>query len=246
MIERQFRVGESPRVKVAIRSGQVTVETGEPGVVNFTVDSKDPTFVIRDQGEVIIASGERGSRAQVSVQVPPMSNIDVSTASGDVEVNTAVDRLEVSSASGDVRFDSAGRLQVKTASGSIGGRRVDREAHCFTASGDVRLSHIVDQAWISTAAGNVAIGRCEGSITCATVSGNVRIDELTGSPVNIKSMSGLVRFAVPPRTRLELDANTLSGRIQLPAPGQGTEPPEREIHATVRLVSGDLRIDRTG
>jgi DUF4097 and DUF4098 domain-containing protein YvlB len=244
VIERDFRVGESPRVNVAISSGQVTVESGEPGIVKFAVDTKDPTFDIRDRGDVIFASGNRSTRALVTVRVPPMSSVQVSTASGDVEVNAALDRLEVSSASGDVRFDSAVRLQAKTASGSIGGSRVDREASCVTASGDVRLSLIIDQAGISTASGNVAIGRCEGSITCATVSGNIRIDELTGSPVNIKTMSGLVRFAVPPRTRLDLDATSLSGAIHLPGPGSSPEPAEREIRARVRLVSGDLRIER--
>jgi DUF4097 and DUF4098 domain-containing protein YvlB len=245
VIERDFRVSESPRVNVAISSGRVTVEGGDPGIVKFTVDTKDPTFDVRDRGDVIVASGSRSTRALVAVQVPPMSSVEVSTASGDVEVNVAVDRLEVSTASGDVTFDSALRLQVKTASGRIEGSRVDRDASCVTASGDVRLALIIDQAGISTTSGNVAIGRCEGSITCATVSGNVRIDKLTGSPVSIKSMSGLVRFAVPSRTRLDLDATTLSGRIQLPPPGQGSEAPEQEITASVRLVSGDLRIERS-
>jgi hypothetical protein len=57
-------------------------------------------------------------------------------------------------------------------------------------------------------------------------------------------MSGSVRLGIPAGTRLDLDANSLSGRIRLPSPNPSPEPPEREMTARIRLVSGDLRIDR--
>jgi hypothetical protein len=55
-----------------------------------------------------------------------------------------------------------------------------------------------------------------------------------------------VRIGIPTRTRLDLDANSFSGRVRLPTPSAATEPPEREITAKIRLVSGDIRIDRLG
>lgn len=135
MIEREFSVDSPSLVKVAIASGRVAVEAGEPGVVRVSVDTRDPTFDIRQRGDAIVAGGEKARRAFVTVQVPQPTDVEVSTASGDVNIVTPVARLEVASASGDVSFNTAIRLQVKTASGSVSGNRVEGEARCITASG---------------------------------------------------------------------------------------------------------------
>jgi DUF4097 and DUF4098 domain-containing protein YvlB len=244
VIEHQFSVGNAPAIKIAIRSGRVVVEPGEPDVITITVDTRDPTFEIQQRGDTIVASGERGGRAFVSARVPPLVDVDVSTASADIQVVPAVGRLEIGTASGDLEFDTATRLQVKSASGSIAGNGVDGEARCLTASGDIRISRIGERANLSTASGDIFIDVCEGELIVATVSGDMRVAELTGPSVNAKSMSGSVRIGVLPRTRLDLDATTLSGKVKLPPPSPHPEPPEREIGAKVRLVSGDLTILR--
>lgn len=246
MIEREFSVDSPSLVKVAIASGRVAVEAGEPGVVRVSADTRDPTFDIRQRGDAIVAGGEKAKRAFVTVQVPQPTDVEVSTASGDVNIVTPVARLEVASASGDVSFNTAIRLQVKTASGSVSGNRVEGEARCITASGDIRISQLLERADLSTASGNITIDQSVGIIACATLSGDIRVGELTGPSLNVKSMSGSVRVGIPTRTRLNLDANTFSGRVRLPSPSASTEPPEREITAKIRLVSGDIRIDRLG
>jgi DUF4097 and DUF4098 domain-containing protein YvlB len=245
VIEHEFTVGDSPvMLRIAIRSGRVAVEPGKPGLVRLSVDTQDKTFEIRQRGDAIVASGERGGRAYVTVNAPPSTDVEVSTASGDVNVGLPVGRLEVSSASGDVSFDSAQRLQVKSASGSIRGNQVEGEARCVTASGDIRIGQVLERADLSTASGDITIDQCTGTLSCATLSGDVRIDELTGPSLNVKAMSGGVRIGIRSRTRLDLDANSFSGRVKLPTPNPSPEPPEREISVKVRLVSGDLRIDR--
>lgn len=243
MIEQELPVGESAAVKISIRSGRVVVETGSPGRARFSVDTRDPSFEIQQRGETIVASGERGS-AFVTVWVSPMTNVEVSTASADITVAPPVGRLEIATASGDIVFDTASRLQVKTASGDLQGNGVDGEARCVTVSGDIRISHVGERANLSTASGEIVVDRCEGALTCSTVSGGIRVREQTGASLNAKSMSGSVRVGLLPRTRLDLDANSLSGRIKLPPPSLDSEPPEREIEVKVRTVSGDLRIDR--
>jgi len=246
VIEREFSVESPSLVKVAIASGRVAVEAGEPGVVRVSADTRDPTFDIRQRGDAIVAGGEKAKRAFVTVQVPQATDVEVSTASGDVNIVTPVARLEVASASGDVSFNTAIRLQVKTASGSVSGNRVEGEARCTTASGDIRISQLLERADLSTASGNITIDQSVGIIACATLSGDIRVGELSGPSLNVKSMSGSVRIGIPTRTRLDLDANTFSGRVRLPTPSANAEPPEREITAKIRLVSGDIRIDRLG
>jgi DUF4097 and DUF4098 domain-containing protein YvlB len=242
--EHEFVVGNTPSVKIGIRSGRIGIEPGEPRAVRFSADTRDPNFTIQQRGDAIEAFGERGGRVDMTVHLPPLTDVEVSTASGDVNVVPPVGRLEVSTASGDLHFESARRLEAKSASGSIGGSRVDGEARCVTASGDIRISVIGDRADLSTASGDIVVDQCAGTITCATLSGDIRVNELTGPSLNAKSMSGGVRIGIPSRTRLDLDANTFSGKVKLPAPNPNPESPEREISVKVRLVSGDLSIVR--
>jgi DUF4097 and DUF4098 domain-containing protein YvlB len=102
----------------------------------------------------------------------------------------------------------------------------------------------MDRADLSTASGDVRIGMCAGVVTCATLSGDVRIEQVTGPAAKFKSMSGDVKIGIPPRTRVELDAESMSGKVSLPDPSSRPEPPQREIALKVRLVSGDLKIER--
>ena len=138
MIDREFPVGESPSVKVGTRSGLVRVEAGRPGVVRVVVDTRDPGFEVTQRGDVIHASSDKGGRADVIVHAPPLTDVEVATASADVNLVLGVRRLEVSTASGDVTFDTADRLQMKSANGAVRGNQVTGEARCVTASGDIR------------------------------------------------------------------------------------------------------------
>ena len=245
MIDRELTVDDSPTIRITIRSGRVNIESGEPGVVRFKVDTNDTTFEIRQAGDAIVASGDRGGRVFATVGVPPMSDVEIGTASGDVDIGPPLGRLDVTTVSGEIEFQEVERLQARTTSGGIRGKRVEGEATCVTTSGDIKVSEIVDRADFSTRSGSVVIGSCSGTVSCATLSGNIRIEELSGPTARIKSMSGGVRLGIPPRTRLELDANTLSGKVTLPTPSPSPQAPEREVSVKVRLISGNLKIERT-
>lgn len=244
MIDREFSVEDAPVVSVAIRSGQVRVEGGKPGVARFVVDTNDPTFEIRQSADAIVASGNRGGRAYVTVVLPPLADVEVGTTSGDVAVGAPLARLDVTTVSGHIEFDTAERLHARTTSGGLRGNRVEAEAACVTTSGGIKISEVRESADLSTSSGSITIGLCTGTVSCATLSGNIRIDELTGPVAKIKSMSGGVRVGIPSKTRLDLDANTLSGKVTLPTPSPSQEPPEREISLKVRLGSGNLKIER--
>ncbi len=242
MIDREFSVEGRPVVRVSIRSGRVSVEQGEAGVVRLKVDSSNPRFEIHQRLDTIEASG--GGRTYATVRVPPLAEVEVMSSSGDIAVVAPVSRLDASTASGNIDFQTIERLRARTASGRIRGDRVDGEAQCATASGSIKITELMDRADLSTASGDVRIGMCAGVVTCATLSGDVRIEQVTGPAAKFKSMSGDVKIGIPPRTRVELDAESMSGKVSLPDPSSRPEPPQREIALKVRLVSGDLKIER--
>jgi DUF4097 and DUF4098 domain-containing protein YvlB len=242
VIDREFSVEGSPVVRLTIRSGRVNVEQGEAGVVRLRVDSSNPRFEIHQRLDTVEASG--GGRTYATVSVPPLAEVEIESSSGDIAVNTTLARLDASTASGNIDFQTTERLRAKTASGRIRGDLVDGDAQCVTASGSIKISRLMDRAELSTASGDVRIGECAGPVHCATLSGTVRIEQMTGPTAKFKSMSGDVKVGIPPRTRVELDAESMSGKVSLPEPSSRAEPPEREIALKVRLVSGDLKIER--
>lgn len=242
MIDREFGVEGNALVRVSIRSGRVSVEQGEAGVVRLRVDSSNPRFEIHQRLDTIEASG--GGRTFATVRVPPLAEVEIESSSGDIVVISPLARLEASTASGNIDFQTVERLRAKTASGRIRGDRVDGEAQCVTASGSIKISQLMDRADLSTASGDVRVDVCVGAVQCATLSGTVRIEKLTGPTAKFKSMSGDVKLGIPPRTRVELDAESMSGKVSLPETGHRPQPPEREIALKVRLVSGDLKIER--
>ncbi|MFZ0625576.1 MAG: DUF4097 family beta strand repeat-containing protein [Acidimicrobiia bacterium] len=244
MIEREFEVGDTPAVQVAIRSGGVQVERGDPGKVRVVADTNSKDFILEQLGGRVVARAPRGERTSVTVVTPSGTDLEVSTASGDVHARVDLGKFEVSTASGDVYLEKAVTLVAKSASGSVRGDTVTTEARCVTASGDIRISRLPDRASLSTASGDVVVDEASGNLTCATVSGDVRVDSMIGPSFEGKSMSGNTRIGIPGRTRVDLDVNTLSGKIRLPTPSENPQPPEREMTIRARTVSGNIRIDR--
>jgi hypothetical protein len=183
VIDRELTVDDTPTIRVSIRSGRVNVEGGKPGLVRFKVDTTDPTFEIRQAADAIVASGDRGGRVFVTISVPPMTDMEIGTASGDIDIEPRLGRLDVTTVSGEVEFETVERLQARTTSGGIRGKRVNGEATCVTTSGDIKVSEVVDGGDFSTRSGSVVIVNCAGTVSCATLSGNIRIEELSGVDV---------------------------------------------------------------
>ena len=61
----------------------------------------------------------------MTVSVPPMSDMEIGTSSGDVNIDPQLGRLDVTTVSGEIEFDTVERLQARTTSGGIRGKRVE-------------------------------------------------------------------------------------------------------------------------
>ena len=249
MIEQTFKVGDTPQLKIQMRSGSLEVRPGREGEIAVTVDTNSGTMSVEQRGDTVVVGpmpeGKRARYAAITAEIPDGADLEVATASADVVIRQRLGRFDVATASGEIRFGDAERLQAKSASGDIRGAKVTGESRAVTASGDIRISEVGERASLSTASGDIQIKSSTGRLTTNTVSGDIRVDEVTGPEIQAKSMSGRVRLGIPKGTRLDLDANTYSGKVKLPSPDPSPGPPEREMTVKVRLVSGDLRIART-
>lgn len=252
MINKNFSVDGPPDIEVRIESGRLEVHEGVPGEVEVTVDTKLPGFIVEQRGNSILVSSDSDSRwlsrgsAFVVIQAPPGSDLQASVASAGITVDVDMGKVDVKSASGDVQVESAENLIVKTASGDLEVERVRRALRVASASGDVRVENVLDGTIsVSTASGDVHIEKCgAASLNLNTASGDAYVNYFTGRTASFKSMSGSIDLGIPAGTSVDLDVNTLSGKIRLPDPEPRRGTPERQMSITAKLVSGDFTIER--
>lgn len=253
MIHKTFTVDGNPDIEIRIESGRIEILEGEPGVVDVTVDTKLPGFIVEQRGNSILVSSDknaswlsRGS-ASVVVETFPGSDLQIGMASASVTSNVALGKVDIKSASGDIDLNEVEVLTVKSASGDLDVESVARGLRFTSASGDLRVAdHVGGAVVISTASGDVHIERADGTIDMTSASGDAYIQLFEGRNAYFKAMSGDVDLGIPERTSVEIDVSTLSGKVRLPNTDPHREPPERQMSVRAKLVSGDFTINRAG
>lgn len=251
MINEEFTVSGTPEVEVRIASGRVEIISGPEGVVSVEVDTNDPDFIVEQRGKLVYIASERSSgwlsRGSdfVTVRMAPGGEARISTASARFECEPHMARLDVKTASGDVEMESADIATVKTASGDVGIGDVRKALRASTASGDIFVRGDCEgSVGLNTASGDVHIERCNATIDLNSASGDVYIRRFTGNQANFKSMSGNIDLGIPEGSKVDLDATLLSGKLRAPEKREASMPLERHISVKAKLVSGDLTIER--
>jgi DUF4097 and DUF4098 domain-containing protein YvlB len=250
VIEQTFSVGAEPEIDVRIQSGRVELVEGDPGKVEVRVDTRDPNFVVQQRGDLIEVSPDRDARwmfassAKVAVTLPPNGRAIVRTASADVDIQVPLRKVEIKTTSGDVTVREAEFAVIKTASGNMGVGRIEDALRSTSASGDLTVREAHGSMVASTASGDIRVGASDATLEINTVSGNVSVDEYRGRQANFKSMSGNIDIGVPTGTKLDLDANLLSGKVNFP-PKPSVKPEiKRAMGLKVKSVSGDFNVTR--
>jgi DUF4097 and DUF4098 domain-containing protein YvlB len=251
VIQKSFDVDDPPDIEVRIESGRVEVRRSESGMVDVSVDTSAPDFIVEQRGNSILVSTEqtmsslsRGA-AFVAIQTPEGSDLRVNVASAEIRVDVALGKVELKSASGDMEIGNAETLEVKSASGDLRVGRVTRSLRFSSASGDLLVTDgVVGNVEISTASGDTNIKDADATVEVNTASGDTRLHRFTGRSATFKAMSGTVDIGIPRRTEVSLDANLLSGKLRLPDPEPSQGEPERQTSIRAKLVSGDLTIER--
>jgi DUF4097 and DUF4098 domain-containing protein YvlB len=251
VINEEFTVTGTPEVEVRIASGRVGILNGPPGMVSVEVETSNPDFIVEQRGNLVFIASERNSawlaRGSdfVTIKMPSGGEARVATASARLDCEPHLSRIDVKTASGEVEVESAAIATVKTASGDVGLGEVTKALRAATASGDIFVrGESQGSLGCNTASGEVNIERCSGILDVNTVSGNVYVRRFTGSRANFKSMSGSIDLGIPEGTRIDLDVNTLSGKLRTPPKKETSVPVERQMTVKAKLVSGDLTIDR--
>jgi len=181
------------------------------------------------------------------IRCPQSSLLSVRSKSADVRVGGTIGDLNVGTASGDVEaLMIEGGVNVKSASGDIRVREVGGSVSAQTASGDIELDIVRGPISVATASGDLTIGEAYDNVSANTVSGDQEHSAVMRGQVNATSVSGDVTIGVRRGSKVYLDCNTISGdtssELELTTDAPAGDGPLVEIRA--KTVSGDIRITR--
>ena len=191
----------------------------------------------------------RGLREDIRLRVmaPPGADVEVSTASADVDASGEFGAVSVNTASGDVSFERAtGEMQINSASGDLKVEEIGGALTVNTASGDVDLRHLAGEGKIRSASGDVQLEEADASLKVQTASGDVQVGSVREGDVVLQTASGDIEVGIKKGSKLWIDAKSMSGETSseleigdAPADGEG---PLVEVRATA--MSGDIKVKR--
>jgi DUF4097 and DUF4098 domain-containing protein YvlB len=181
------------------------------------------------------------------VSCPNDADVEISTASADVELRGRLGALTAELASGDLRGEELnGRVEVKSASGDVVLDQLGDDTSVATASGDIFVREVHGEAVLRSASGDVRVEEAADSITIQTASGDQRIGAVTIGRVTLQSASGDQVVGVRRGSAVHLDVRTMSGDASSELEVRDQRPPDDaplvELRAT--SMSGDIRIHR--
>lgn len=187
------------RVEVAEVSGAPITAIFRDGVLLVRHRSTARGFLKRLLDSGTLSAAKIKDRCVVRIHVPSAVTASASSVVGDCLVAGIAADVHASSVTGPILVDGTrGGLDIDTVSGEAIVRNHTGRLSCESVSGDVTAS-----------------GRLE-SVTANTVSGSLALD-LLGEPLSVtaNTVSGDIRIRVPHGYGVALEAETLTGGIQL-------------------------------
>jgi len=221
------------RVRINTVSGDCEIQKGTTDKIEVEVrwsyrpsDSFEPR--VKERGSVLRLSekmhGSNSGRSTWIVSVPEGTEVDFSSASGDLTISGVTGEFSAETASGDVMVeDSDGEFDFNTASGDIEMVGCKGMYSINTASGDIDLRACQGEFEVSSASGDIdatAIEFSEGSAFSAS-SGDIDITLSNGMnhDLVLSSASGDVFLDYGGngiKGTFEFIAKKRSGRIDAP------------------------------
>jgi DUF4097 and DUF4098 domain-containing protein YvlB len=219
-------------VFVSLPMGNVTVETGEPGVtlkgyINVAEKKDKYLNVIKEGGKLSVEFDPgnlpliQDSNIRMPVCLPQQlaADLKVTNSAGDINVDAIYGKkVTLNNASGNIKLTGCkgGVLSCSLSSGNITASDCDFtgvDADC--TSGNVSIENVNGPIDVRNTSGNIDITAVSGTIEAGNASGNIDI-RLSGEQVSgIKAgvSSGNITLRLNPAAAFELNASTSAGNV---------------------------------
>ncbi len=228
-LDRTYRVGDSPSLKIENFAGNVTVRAGEGGVIRVVATKRAPLATNLDRIKVSVVEQGDGLRVKtekplgmtnasvvLEITTPAGADLDLQTGSGTVEIQGLRGGVTAHTGSGSmVVRNLSGEVDVSTGSGSVNGYDITGSLKASTGSGGVRIDGLTGELEASTGSGGIEVRAASGPVRLETGSGGI---EYQGSPeasCRFDTGSGGIGLSLPADLDARVDLHTGSGRVEL-------------------------------
>jgi DUF4097 and DUF4098 domain-containing protein YvlB len=262
MRHESFDTPGSLLLNVRVPSGRIDIEAGEGSETVIELEAnpeleEEARIEARPRGdghEVTVVVEERwgffkNNRTDVRLRIvaPSGADVEVSTASADLDGRGTFGGLQVNTASGDVTVERVeGEAQVNSASGDVNIRHVAGRMTVNTASGDLDVGQLGGEGKVRAASGDISIDEADAALKVQTASGDVEIGSVREGDVTLQTASGDIEVGVKRGSKVFMDARSMSGEttsdLEIGESAPEGEGPLVEIRATA--MSGDIAIRR--
>ena len=169
------------------------------------------------------------------IEVPDLTEVDASVASGSVNLSKIHGPVKIDSASGAIRVENIGRsVQINSASGSISASDLGEDLRVSSASGSVTASNIKGDVRVHSLSGSTEIDHPGGRVSADTASGSIEVRG-AGNDVKSNSASGSITVQGNPSGNSYWSLKTASGSINIAVPSGSA------FYLTAEAASGEIR-----
>jgi DUF4097 and DUF4098 domain-containing protein YvlB len=257
----RFEISGTPVIQAKVPVGRLQLVEGAEGEVVVTLrggESALARYRVEQTGDLIEIAPDAGkhvsiSSVRITVESGTPPEVKARLASCDLSATCEIADLQVDTASGDVRVERVeGDAVIRSASGDIRIASVGGILKVTAASGDVFAGVVEGGADLKTASGDVKIRTAGGGIKAKCASGDVTVKSLTAGDFDAKTLSGDVFVGIPSGRTLEVDLDTVSGKVRIGFAVDGgsdqltgsTSADDGVARVKARTVSGDVTLGR--
>lgn len=254
--DRNFDVSGPLKLELSSASGSVRITGSASGKVHIHGDVSAGSFFDSAKEELqrvinnppieqktgLIRIGKdisnfRNTSISYTIEVPPETELSISSASGAQDIQRVRGPVNIDSASGEVSVENVDRtVQVKSLSGSIRVRNLGDDARINSASGSIDANSVKGDLRAHALSGSINIKAPGGRVEADTASGSVTVAG-AGNDVKAGSTSGTIRVAGNPAGNSYWHLKTVSGSVEV------SVPKDAGFHLSAEAVSGQIRTD---
>lgn len=228
-------------------NASITVETADDDqpllIYSLPADAENTPIIEEDPAKTLIRFSQprkflkKAADPKIILQVPPNTNLNITTFFGDITLTNLGGEIEVRSTGANIQADNvSGNILLKS------GR------------GDVTVSHSTGDLVILGEHGRLSINDSHGNIALATIMGTISFSGLL-SPADrifLETDHGPVFATLKTPVHADIYVHTASGKIACMLPNltampdggcKGTVGGESAAGFEVKTVSGDVKIE---
>ncbi len=186
------------------------VEQAEGTSVTFA----DGRLAIKTPKQGFLGLLGRPGGVVVTIQLPAGSDVEATTAIGDIEIRGVLERCWARTHAGDVRVDDAEVLEAQSSAGDVAIGRAGTTASVQSHAGEVRVDEVAGAARVKSSAGEVVIGTLNGDLTATAPYGTIRVRQAVSGSLHLTTSYADIEIGVPEGTAARLDVESNHGRIR--------------------------------